>query len=393
MSRRRVSSSGAMDNPVNEADGMELGSMDAASVAKKRSGAGAYDVDEETEQLLDQSFQPAPGTTSSTAFAGSSRQRGVLNYVKAWWKGPKTWRTALGIFVGFVIYYYLVRMVNTPLQLRLDAPQRFCPYLDTSAIELRRAGLPNSMKSSKMKLGIVTFFGNMDPEMRAASIANKETYAARHGYDVIVADEDIDKSRPAAWSKFIILKKYLDKYQYLMWMDADALFMNMTIRVEDLIDSHHELFFARDEADINSGIFLIRNSEWSKWWLDQAWDQTWLIKGSHPFKYEQRAIQYMYGVEAMEKDAEKHNHPLYEHREDVRSKTQVLPYCAFNSNICEEFWTGLILFRRRQVAGWICDNVYANGDFIIHFAGKTPSSWRNWLFLEFAELAKQKDAL
>lgn len=49
------------------------------------------------------------------------------------------------------------------------------------------------------------------------SIANKQGYAALHGYDVIIATaEDIDRSRPAAWSKLLVLQKHLASYDYVM---------------------------------------------------------------------------------------------------------------------------------------------------------------------------------
>lgn len=49
------------------------------------------------------------------------------------------------------------------------------------------------------------------------SIANKKDYAALHGYDVVVATSaDIDRSRPAAWSKLLVLKKHLSSYDYVM---------------------------------------------------------------------------------------------------------------------------------------------------------------------------------
>lgn len=49
------------------------------------------------------------------------------------------------------------------------------------------------------------------------SIANKKAYAALHGYDVIVATaDDIDRSRPAAWSKLLVLQKHLGSYDYVM---------------------------------------------------------------------------------------------------------------------------------------------------------------------------------
>ena len=49
------------------------------------------------------------------------------------------------------------------------------------------------------------------------SIHNKRAYADLHGYGVIVATSaDVDQTRPAAWSKLLVLKKHLSDYDYLM---------------------------------------------------------------------------------------------------------------------------------------------------------------------------------
>ncbi|CAN0436736.1 unnamed protein product [Scytosiphon promiscuus] len=49
------------------------------------------------------------------------------------------------------------------------------------------------------------------------SVANKQAYARLHGYDVIIATSaDVDHSRPAAWSKLLVLEKHLADYDYLM---------------------------------------------------------------------------------------------------------------------------------------------------------------------------------
>jgi hypothetical protein len=62
----------------------------------------------------------------------------------------------------------------------------------------------------------------------------------------------------------------------------------------------------------------------------------------------------------------------------------LVPHCALNSNVCEEFWTGFALWRRSPSKGRWCDNVFAWGNFIVHLAGKSPASYKKWLFQTFA---------
>ncbi|GBG16349.1 Xyloglucan 6-xylosyltransferase 1, partial [Hondaea fermentalgiana] len=179
---------------------------------------------------------------------------------------------------------------------------RECKFISPEAIAARRATLP-TFRDGKPRICLLTFASNLSPELRTSSLSNKKAYASHHGYDLLIGDAEIDPSRPAPWSKLTILQKHLPDYDYMVWSDADAIFMNMSIAIEDLLDGSHELFFAEDVASINSGVFIIHNSEWSLWWLKECWDQTWLVTGRHPFLYEQRAMQYLYGTRDLTNDA------------------------------------------------------------------------------------------
>jgi len=299
-------------------------------------------------------------------------------------------RFALVLVVVAALYLYFMSIVIIPRQLTEGIDRvTTCEYFESKNLRRRRQFLPDALQG-QLRVGIMTFYGGLDEEMKKASMKNKYEYARRHDYEVLVGDSEIDQSRPTAWSKFPIMMRYLPDYDYMMWIDADALFMNMSIKVEDLIDFEHDLFLAKDESDIQTGVFIIKNSDFSLWWLQQGWAQTWLVTGIHPYKYEQRAIQYMHGVEAMVEDAKSHGKSPYPYMQQVRAKTKIMPFCAFNSNICEEFWTGLILYRRTKISGWVCENVYRTGDFIIHLAGKSPNWYRNWIFLKFAKLAEER---
>ena len=64
---------------------------------------------------------------------------------------------------------------------------------------------------------------NLRPD---TSVANKQAYADRHGYDVIVDSEIIDESRPTSWSKLLAMRKYLPSYDFLFYVDVDTIITN-----------------------------------------------------------------------------------------------------------------------------------------------------------------------
>jgi len=107
----------------------------------------------------------------------------------------------------------------------------------------------------------------------ALSFANKKAYCDRHKIDLIVeGDGIVDMSRDVAWSKVPIFKKWLPKYQWIMWMDMDAFFMRMDIDVRKFIDgSDKDVIISKDWHGINMGVFFIRNSKYTFALLDEMW--------------------------------------------------------------------------------------------------------------------------
>jgi hypothetical protein len=108
----------------------------------------------------------------------------------------------------------------------------------------------------------------------------KVLYAQKHGYD-FRDDEDVyDRTRHPAWSKILLILRYLRYYDYIVWVDADTLIMNDEIKMSDLIEKHmiHEsldtehkesketysdIMVAQDWKMINTGVIFIKNTEWA----------------------------------------------------------------------------------------------------------------------------------
>lgn len=137
-------------------------------------------------------------------------------------------------------------------------------------------------------------------------IKNREDYASLHGYDVINANDCINYSRPVAWSKLDALYKHLPNYDYIFFIDMDAVIMEPGIRLETLIDSaghEKEFIFTEDWNGLNSGVFIVKNTPWSAFFLKLCSAQERLLINyddegyPFPFKYEQRAFHYLLNTE------------------------------------------------------------------------------------------------
>ncbi len=83
--------------------------------------------------------------------------------------------------------------------------------------------MPNSKAIVTLALGAVYQF-----RWQQYCRANWESYAARHGYDVICFDAPLDTApaaRPATWQKCLILAQpETQKYDRVVWVDADIVF-------------------------------------------------------------------------------------------------------------------------------------------------------------------------
>jgi hypothetical protein len=65
-----------------------------------------------------------------------------------------------------------------------------------------------------------------------------------------------------AWTKILALLKYLPYYDWIMWIDNDALITNYQVTLESRLVDGSDLVIAADWHGINAGIFIIKNGEW-----------------------------------------------------------------------------------------------------------------------------------
>lgn len=240
---------------------------------------------------------------------------------------------------------------------------------------------------NKLNIGLVMLYndqdGTWDNELMSRVLKNREEYARRHGYRMVVANDVLDRTRPAAWSKLKAVNKHLDSFDYLFYIDMDIVIMNMTIPAERFIglDPSKDIIMTEDWNGPNTGVWLAKRSQFSHWFLEMAWNQSQMVPPTtkdgtrYPFEYEQRAVHYLLHSDVWSK----RKLPVYRDYENVRSHFLFLPQCAMNSYILYPYyWSG-----NRETAHYI------PGDFLVHFAGKKGAVKTNLLnhFLRVAEMS------
>jgi hypothetical protein len=113
---------------------------------------------------------------------------------------------------------------------------------------------------------------------------NHHEYSNKHGYSYIkeiVKNDDYTNWHPT-WIKINVLKKYLPLYDYVVWIDSDAVFVNQDIKIEDLINDGVDLVIPKLEMDrvsgnmwthTTTGFMIWKNSEWSNNMLNTLWSE------------------------------------------------------------------------------------------------------------------------
>ena len=141
-------------------------------------------------------------------------------------------------------------------------------------------------------------------------------YCEKYNLDIILSNEKKYNNRHSAWERLPLLLDNISKYDYLIWIDADAFFYNDANNIVDIINKNINVnfIFSNDlgNNNINTGIFIIKNTQYcieflTKWAYDEElynnnpvpgwWDQGVLINmyNNNILNIQQNSIQYQYG--------------------------------------------------------------------------------------------------
>lgn len=94
-----------------------------------------------------------------------------------------------------------------------------------------------------------------------------KVYCQKYGYDLIKSSHRFYKDRNPHWEKFPMILNHINNYDYVVWIDADAFFYNISPPIKNLINKYKKdiLFSAdRDKSNpppVNSGVLILRNTQ------------------------------------------------------------------------------------------------------------------------------------
>jgi hypothetical protein len=109
------------------------------------------------------------------------------------------------------------------------------------------------------------------------AVLSHKKYCAIHGYDFIDDESVYDETRPHSWSKIRLMQKYLPLYDYVVWIDADAMIINKEHKIQDKINAmmgNKDIMVVKPFFGINLGVIFLRNSITTMKMLETIYNET-----------------------------------------------------------------------------------------------------------------------
>jgi hypothetical protein len=163
----------------------------------------------------------------------------------------------------------LVRRVNAALiqgEPALSPPAY--PPISEDAVTSINEGAP---------IAFVTLYTHHINTYARVSEHNVRRYCERHGYAYHVyrgIPAELDPGINGTWVKSWLVRRHLPQHQWVIWIDADILFVNQSRRVDPLLEGR-ELLLAKDIGNwaFNAGVMGFRNTERNAGLLTRIWER------------------------------------------------------------------------------------------------------------------------
>ena len=172
-----------------------------------------------------------------------------------------------------------------------------------------------------MPIAVVTACDPHYAELQKLTSTTVKRYCDRHGYKARISVYD-KLERPASWYKLVeIQKAFNDGFDTVMWVDTDAIIVNMDKKIESLLREDKMFYYSNNWLGMNCGVMIMRDCMPIRLLLRMAWNQTQLINHSW---WEQAALTAIIGHDKFPKEL-----------------IMELPATEFNS---EEYYGGCLVY-------------------------------------------------
>lgn len=147
-----------------------------------------------------------------------------------------------------------------------------------------------------MKIAVLTAYTKNNPwtdngkcDFLEAAYPNHMDYCLKHDYTYIAEcyeDSEIKGIHPT-WIKIFAIQKFIKHFDYVCWIDADAIFTNSDLTIEQFLEEDTNLVICQSNPDkrtnnmftvINTGFMIFKNNSWSHNLLQSLIDNSGVFK-------------------------------------------------------------------------------------------------------------------
>jgi len=128
-----------------------------------------------------------------------------------------------------------------------------------------------------MNVCILMFYDDPIKQYAEINYNINKLYCEKNNLKLLVSNKRLYENRHPAWEKLTLILQHINHYDYIIWIDADAFLYIDADNIVNIIEKNKEANFIfsndKNENIVNTGIFIVKNSEYSinflkKWTYD-----------------------------------------------------------------------------------------------------------------------------
>ena len=107
--------------------------------------------------------------------------------------------------------------------------------------------MEKKIKDKNISVCMTTYFDKNFEKIGNICLKTLKVYAKKYGLDIRLYN-NIKSNRPPAWNKILLIQKLLqDKkdYDFVFWIDSDALIINFDKDIREEIESAKDLYLVK----------------------------------------------------------------------------------------------------------------------------------------------------
>lgn len=137
-----------------------------------------------------------------------------------------------------------------------------------------------------MKIGVFQLSDKIYANTLSSAIESVSEYCLKHKIDHYPLEGALSEAGDCHinYQKPLLLLKYIEKYDYVVWLDTDVIVSDERKTFNEIIEKYRrDIYFCSDPGfwRLNSGVLIFKNCEQSKWVLHKWWDSRLIGRDRH----------------------------------------------------------------------------------------------------------------